>query len=1469
MVDNCKVLHPNPAQDLAGYLRKFDELQQDYFDDPTNPQLANLMESAQEEVWGVMTRAVGQQNKAVGALLGMDRRLGKFIAKAMFMSPGSRLNRHELFSARTAVNLFTKSGAVEDNLAMAAVEPVLKMVEVHTFKSLAEQRSLYTRNRGKLGDITDDEFFTMAGHAQTDGKLDLGRTMIRAEDGQPFSVYEKIADNPEAQRLVAESAALAEEFDRQMVRLGGDSGAMTITQLAKTNHQSAFEGVHGPHVSRVVNRTLAMNNRGRFVSRIRLGLEQKRDQWMTPEEEGGRSKMQIWQDHYNKQIDDLASEIEDMKAKDELSGDADHKYDIEQAEHALRYAQKQSEELTELQSQLLDRIDDLAEEVAGGYLGDTGNPLGTGASASSIKKRIMTIPEQYLEMFMVRDTRMMMQHKARTLLPDLIISRRMAISMNKQDLSGEADKNLNRIADRLRKAFDKEEDLTPELFDELAELGDRVKVDAAYMNLIDYVRLIKSTDELGADVAATEADRERLRIPTVIDKAKAELLDQVLAGKIDENEGINKGLFSYNELKLHKARRRKAELDAERDEQQEAHRKALTQGKYYRASWYRMSDSELSRQIADNTLEDGTIRDDGFYYVLVDPEAADAQRLPSANKPKKGDSSGYLLKSGDDTELALTDLSGISRLKSDQAVAVRVPKDAMPWVDKVTGARSYQDASGARLLLVGKSRIPVLKWDRRKKQPKPRSPAADPAVVKERKEVRAEITRLERGELPPAKPTESSIWSRLPKNPGEAMEMLQDYIYKMKDARHKAQKELRDAERTMRDVEEGRSSQMEMARDMALKQMKSASGGPIKSPARALGKAWQSFKDGSLDPDSDLGILMSTLQDYFTAKEAADEARMALRKNATEFHAIADKVRKQNRATIGQPIEDLSFRTTRMNVVRVGDREANTRELSFALESLIDEVSNRRMAHYQHNLDTLQLKRMMEREARFKVSEGELTEEQANKLLYGRDPISGQSDPRQARRGSAVNDIDTIVLRLRMRHGKSDDSWRYAGKFVRDLNFTRAMGSVLISSIPDMAMAIGQVGMLKYMVTLGKYLRKDFHIFSEDERGRSDMSVLMWAMETTVGMERTRTQYGVDFTSSDPSVAAGKKAQRAVRAGDAMVNNFAKLTLIDKWNGLNKGIAAMAIQHRSADVCVRLHKGEKVKEYEIQRLLSAGYSRGQLADFGEQILKSGESETGSLGGTYYYAKSATWERRDLALMWEAGIIKQVNDTIVTPGAGDLPTIATESELGRMLFQFRNFSIAVTQRMILPNMQRLFKHGDPAIVVQMVSMWILGMSVFAINEFLKGRDPFADIEGRDGVTRGAWRKWVLEGLDRSGVLGIATELNASLERFGLPGMASAIGAPAASRFSSRGPMESLAGPAIGTVFDIGSAVAGVSDTNITKGEGALLRRMIPYQNWIGTRILLDVAPSAFAGKALYGDDYYDNYKPVQDRIFNYD
>ena len=173
-----------------------------------------------------------------------------------------------------------------------------------------------------------------------------------------------------------------------------------------------------------------------------------------------------------------------------------------------------------------------------------------------------------------------------------------------------------------------------------------------------------------------------------------------------------------------------------------------------------------------------------------------------------------------------------------------------------------------------------------------------------------------------------------------------------------------------------------------------------------------------------------------------------------------------------------------------------------------------------------------------------------------------------------------------------------------------------------------------------------------------------------------------------------------------------------------------------------------------------------------------------------------------------------------------------TQLGALVGQFKSFIIASTQRTLISGLQQ----RDLAALNGSALMLGLGMMTYAIKETAAGRDLSDDPE-----------KWLVEGIDRSGLTGWLFEANNILEKatrggFGVNAM---IGAGPMSRYASRNITGSLLGPSLGVVEDAVTVSGSLSTGELTRSDVRAFRRLLPYQNLFYMRRTLDAAEQGLA------------------------
>lgn len=118
-----------------------------------------------------------------------------------------------------------------------------------------------------------------------------------------------------------------------------------------------------------------------------------------------------------------------------------------------------------------------------------------------------------------------------------------------------------------------------------------------------------------------------------------------------------------------------------------------------------------------------------------------------------------------------------------------------------------------------------------------------------------------------------------------------------------------------------------------------------------------------------------------------------------------------------------------------------------------------------------------------------------------------------------------------------------------------------------------------------------------------------------------------------------------------------------------------------------------------------------------------------------------------------------------------------------------------------------------------------------------------------------KQLILEGIDRSGVLGWVFDVNNTMEKVsqGQVGISRVLGKEPMSRYQSRNALDALLGPTFARAQDAQKVVPDavkrvLGDSEAwTEGDTRAMRRLLPFQNLFYIRQLLDKAQSGLDDK----------------------
>lgn len=285
-------------------------------------------------------------------------------------------------------------------------------------------------------------------------------------------------------------------------------------------------------------------------------------------------------------------------------------------------------------------------------------------------------------------------------------------------------------------------------------------------------------------------------------------------------------------------------------------------------------------------------------------------------------------------------------------------------------------------------------------------------------------------------------------------------------------------------------------------------------------------------------------------------------------------------------------------------------------------------------------------------------------------------------------------------------------------------------------------------------------------------------------------------------------------------------TLVSHWNSSAKTLAAMVIQNNVHRAISKLVNG-KVSAKDLAKLNSIGIDSNRAKQIFDQTKKHGTDFKGLV-----MPNVADWDDTfsELGEVYASAIKKEVDRVILTPGVATTPLWMSRGGLS-LLGQFKSFALSSVQKTMIPMAQ----DRDFATVQAMMGMVGLGVMAGFLKSAVSGREFSTDP-----------KQLILEGVDRSGITGWVFDANHMLEAMTANriGMSKVFGTAPMARYAQRGRIEAVLGPTGKLVGDAATVAGDALAGDVRQSTTSKFRQMLPYQNWFGTRIMLDKMEEEF-------------------------
>ena len=403
------------------------------------------------------------------------------------------------------------------------------------------------------------------------------------------------------------------------------------------------------------------------------------------------------------------------------------------------------------------------------------------------------------------------------------------------------------------------------------------------------------------------------------------------------------------------------------------------------------------------------------------------------------------------------------------------------------------------------------------------------------------------------------------------------------------------------------------------------------------------------------------------------------------------------------------------------------------------------------------------------------------------------------RKTKDIKDLEALRDRLLGRYGMPEDpnsAFVRAGRTARNLNVTRLLGGMTISSMPDLARPIYQHGFKDWSTGIAKLATNP----TLRKMAKADQRRMGVAIDTILD-SRIRNSSEVDFQPYSATRAEGFIEDLAQGKGyGSNMPGMNKITGQAHWNENVKMMTGMLSQDGL------LHKAKYPQKF-AKDLRRAGIDDDLARRIREQYDQFGSKEDGMRFGN-----SDQWTDIDAADAFENTILGQVHNTYIQPGVLDKP-LWMSSEMGKTIGQFKSFGFASTNKNLIANMENM----NMRVVQGLGAQITLGAMAWTLRQYIYGHS--------DKVNDVTPEQMLGNAIQYSGVTG----MGGSVADMMIKGaQATGLVESDNARFAQDSALNSLLGPSadIGpAAFSFARGVTGES----SQADNSAMQRMIPYQN----------------------------------------
>jgi len=401
-----------------------------------------------------------------------------------------------------------------------------------------------------------------------------------------------------------------------------------------------------------------------------------------------------------------------------------------------------------------------------------------------------------------------------------------------------------------------------------------------------------------------------------------------------------------------------------------------------------------------------------------------------------------------------------------------------------------------------------------------------------------------------------------------------------------------------------------------------------------------------------------------------------------------------------------------------------------------------------------------------------------------------------------------------------------ASKLLMNINAMLYLGGVVFSSLADVARPMFHWGLEYHLPALAEYVQ----VFRTPEfaQMRREMRDVWGAALSAFNHERL-------FAIGD--IAEDARGDTVVERGVRfLADQMGLLTGMDLWNATNKEISGYVALHAVLDVASKVRAaadrgvaltmdamaGEVDRRF-LVHCAQMGLGLEDLVGVARQVERFGEKY-----GPLTLTRTDRWDNLALRSKFESAMVKEIDQTILTPSVGDKPLWAHWGVLAHA-YQFKSFGMAGMRGVIVQGLQDM----DLRTLEGILASTAAGAGVYYLKALEAGRDP-SDNPG----------EILLNAIDKGGLTAYLMDLDSMIHRVsqGTFGVQSWLTGEGAQRFAAKSTSDIVFGPTVGTLENMSRlgfrTIPHALTGNLVQGDETPILRLWPYSKAPYVRFLME-------------------------------